>query len=166
LIRISAAGGNGFDDPHIRDESVAAAGDGLHEPRTRRGIVQHIADSVDRFVDAVVEIHEGVGGPQTVAKLFPGHGLTRPFEQHRQKLKRLLLQSYRHAMFAQLAGSQINLEDAELQPGWSAGVGHEMTDRSIIASLPPRSVASISQRRIARNRQGSSELSGDPQSSD
>ena len=87
-----------FDDPNVRDETIATSSDSLDEPRARRRITQRIANSVDRFVYAVVEIDEGLGGPQSIAKLFSRNCLAWPFEKHRQDPKRLLLKSEPHAV--------------------------------------------------------------------
>jgi len=81
---------------------------------------------VDGFIHPVIEIDEGIGRPQAVAKLVPGHGLARPFEQHGQNLKRLLLKSEPHSLLVQLTGSKIDLEHAEPQADGSAGLVHEM----------------------------------------
>src|SRR5262249_7466091 len=94
-----------FDDRHIGEETVAPPSDSLHEPGARRRIAERLPNPVDGFVHSVVEIDEGVGGPQAITKLVPGHGLARPFEQHRQNLKRLLLKSQPHALLPQLAGT-------------------------------------------------------------
>src|SRR5207249_6421674 len=102
--------GSFIDDGDVRNEAVTAPSHSLHEPRARRRITQRLPNPVDRFVHPVVEIDEGLGGPQPVAKLFPGHRLAAPFEQHREKLKRLLLKSEPHAVLSQLAGSLIDLE--------------------------------------------------------
>ena len=97
---------------------------------TNRGLVaERRPNPVDGFVHTVVEIDEGVGGPQAVTKLFPGNGVARALEQHRQNLKLLLLKSEPHALLPQLAGSKIQLEHAEPEADGRAGLRHEMTDR-------------------------------------
>src|SRR5439155_18180213 len=93
--------------------------------------------SVDGFVHAVVEIDEGLGRPQPVAKLFPGHRLTRPLEQHRQNLKRLLLESELHAVLPQLAGSKIDLEHAETEADGCGALWHGIGDRSRVYHPTP-----------------------------
>ena len=50
-------------------------------PLGRKASRWHLPNPVDGFVHAVIEIDEGVGGPQAVTKLFPGHGFARPFAQ-------------------------------------------------------------------------------------
>ena len=107
----------------------------------------------------MIEIDEGVGGPQPVAKLFPGHRLTGPLEQHRQNLKRLLLKPEPHAVFPQLAGSKIDLEYAETEAHGSAGLWHGMADRRSRVYHPTWSNAA--QGRISRNPSISSNLPGD-----
>ena len=113
----------------VRDEPVTATSDGLHEARARRRIIERVPNPVDGFVHAVVEVDEGVGSPQSVTKLFAGDRLTRPFEQHHQNLKGLLLKSQPHAVLPQFPGSKINLEDAETEADRRTGLGHGMAIR-------------------------------------
>src|SRR6187200_2953714 len=98
--------GSCFDDCHVGEETVPPPRDGLHESWARRRITERRPNPVDGFVHTVVEIDEGVGGPQAVTKLFPRNDVARAFEQHRQNLKRLLLKSEPHALLPQLAGSK------------------------------------------------------------
>ena len=55
---------------HRRDESVSAPRQGLDVPRTRRRISQGLPQFVHGRVQAVVEVHEGVGRPQFLAHLL------------------------------------------------------------------------------------------------
>ena len=104
----------------------------------------------------MVEVDEGLGSPQPVPKLFPSDDLTRPFEQHRENLKRLFRKSELHAVLSQLAGSNIDLEYAETEADGTAGLWHEWrTD----ASLPLGCTAP--QGRISRNPFVVSDLSRD-----
>src|ERR1700741_5271535 len=75
-LRLTSGRGSSFDDGYVRDEAVTPPSDGLYETWTRRRITECIPNPVDRFIDPVVEIDEGLGGPQSLAKLFPGHRLT------------------------------------------------------------------------------------------
>ena len=61
-----------FDDG---DEAVAAAGKRLDIARGFGGIAEHFAKPRDGVVKAMVEIDEGVGGPNLVAKLLAGHDI-------------------------------------------------------------------------------------------
>jgi hypothetical protein len=51
----------------------------------------------------VFEINEGVGGPEPLAQLVPGHELARPLEENPQNLERLLGERAVTAVRPQLA---------------------------------------------------------------
>ena len=57
------------------DKAVAAAGKRLDIARGFGGIAEHFAKPRDGVVKAMVEIDEGVGGPNLVAKLLAGHDI-------------------------------------------------------------------------------------------
>ena len=61
----------------------------------------------------MLEVDKRVVGPQPLAERVAGDDLTGLFEQHREQLQGLLLKVESHARFPQLAGAQIELEDAE-----------------------------------------------------
>jgi hypothetical protein len=46
----------------------------------------------------VVEVDERIGGPQTLAQLFPGDDVSGPFQQVGEYLERLLLELNAHAI--------------------------------------------------------------------
>src|SRR5207237_1950265 len=103
--------------------------DGIHDVRADHRIIELFPIPVYGFVYAVVDVDEGVCSPQSVTKLFAGNRLTRPFEQHHQNLKGLLLKSQPHAVLPQFPGSKINLEDAETEADRRTGLGHGMAIR-------------------------------------
>src|SRR2546423_752956 len=72
-------------------EAVSAPGQSLNEARVIGVVAQRFAQLVDRPVETALEIHEGVGGPEFLLDLFPGHHLAGPVQQNGQNLKRLLL---------------------------------------------------------------------------
>jgi hypothetical protein len=61
----------------------------------------------------VVEVDKCVDGPQSLAELFPGHQVARPFEQHREHLERLLLEPDPQPTLPEFAGPKIKLENAK-----------------------------------------------------
>jgi len=61
----------------------------------------------------VIEINEGVLGPQFLAQFFPGNYFSGPLQQRRQYLQRLLLQLYLLSLVAQFARLEINLKRSE-----------------------------------------------------
>ena len=44
----------------LREEAIAASSNGFHKARTFGGVAEGFSDFVDRFVEPVVEVHEGV----------------------------------------------------------------------------------------------------------
>ena len=73
---------------------------------------ERFANLVDGFVQAVIEIDDGLT-PKFLLQLLPGYQLSGLCQQHRQTLKRLLLQPDAKAALRQFAGSKIDLEDTK-----------------------------------------------------
>src|SRR5439155_1600728 len=65
---------------HCGDEAITTAGDGLDKSRASRRIAQHFANLIDRCIQTMVEINEGVGElPRTQQSGFliqNGFGMT------------------------------------------------------------------------------------------
>src|SRR4029450_4990554 len=68
---------------------------------------------VDRFVEAVIEVHERIRGPKPAPEFLAGHQLAWSGQQHGEHLKRLLLKPDPDTALPQLASLKIGLEDAE-----------------------------------------------------
>ena len=66
---------------HRGDEAVTAAGQRLDIAGTGGGIAERLAQLVYGRVQAVVEIDEGVGGPEFLAQLFAGDYLAGAVKQ-------------------------------------------------------------------------------------
>ena len=64
----------------------------------------------------MVEIHEGICGPQPLLKVFAPNDLAGVLEQHRQDLEGLLLKPDLQAALAQFASTKINLEHPKTEP--------------------------------------------------
>jgi hypothetical protein len=96
----------------VGKESVAPTGNGLDEARILRRVAQRFTNLVDCFVKAVIEVDDRLA-PKFLAQLLSGYQLSRSFEQHRQDLKRLLLQPDPQATLRQLARSQVDLKDTK-----------------------------------------------------
>ncbi|HEY8549672.1 MAG TPA: hypothetical protein VIL35_06945 [Vicinamibacterales bacterium] len=106
---------------HGSHETVPAARQGLDEARGLGGVAERVAQPPDRGVQTMLEIDERVVRPETFPERFARHQLAGLFEQHREQLQGLLLEVEPRARLPQLAGTQIELEDAE--PDQSARVG-------------------------------------------
>jgi hypothetical protein len=85
----------------------------FNEARARGRVAQGRSQTVDGSVQAMVEIDEGVRGPESLANPLTGHYLSRMFQQHYQDLEWLVLKLYFIALLAQLAQARINLKDTE-----------------------------------------------------
>jgi hypothetical protein len=61
----------------------------------------------------VVEIHEGVRGPEFFLKFLACYDVALALKQHHQDFKRLFLKPDSQAMFPQLARLEIEFEDSK-----------------------------------------------------
>jgi hypothetical protein len=89
-----AANRNWIDNLNIREEAVAAPGNGFHKARALSGVAEGLTNLADRFVEPVVEINESVRGPELLLKLLASYELAGVLEQHRQDLEGLFLKPY------------------------------------------------------------------------
>src|ERR1700722_2659569 len=85
---------------YFGQKAVAAAWDGFDEARAFGGITQSVANLVDRFIEAVVEVDECVRGPKTLLEFLAGYDIAGPLNQHRQNADWLLLQANAQAVLA------------------------------------------------------------------
>ncbi len=67
----------------------------------------------------MVEIDEGVGGPEFLAQIIASDHVASALQEQGEHLERLILQAELGAVLAQLAGGEVELEDAKA--GDSAG---------------------------------------------
>src|SRR5439155_20913988 len=108
---------------HFGDEAITTAGVGLDKSRASRRIAQHFANLIERCIQTVVEINEGVGRPELVTQFFSANYDARTFEEEFQTRKRLVLQAEAPSLLAKLAGFEIGFEDSKAHETWfSAGV--------------------------------------------
>src|SRR5262249_39948928 len=102
------------------NKAVTALGESFNEARAVGGVAEGFSQLVDGLVQAVIEIDEGVGGPEFVAQLLAGNDFTGMFQKHDQDLEGLFLEPDLRAMLTQFTGPQIDLKRAKanaLQPG-------------------------------------------------
>src|SRR6266849_10382551 len=71
-----AASWSCIDNLNLGEEAVAATSNGFHKPGTLGGVSEGLTDFADRFVEPVVEIHEGVRGPEFILKFFASYDLS------------------------------------------------------------------------------------------
>src|SRR5580704_5181737 len=101
---------------YFRKEAVTATRNSFYKARTLCGIAKGLADFADRFVEPVVEIHEGICRPQLFLKFLTSYDLAGVLKQHGQDLEGLFLKSHSQAMFAQFARANIQLENPKTVP--------------------------------------------------
>jgi hypothetical protein len=106
----------GRDAFHGGDETVAAARQGFDETRVLMRIAESAAERLDRCIHAMLEIDEGVGGPEAGLQLFSGEQLAGLFEKQGENLEGTAGEMDLRTVFAQLAGTEINLVGVEAKP--------------------------------------------------
>ena len=72
-------------------ESISGSRNCLDKQRTIGRIAERLAQSFDGIIQSVVEINEGVGGPEPLSKFFSRHQLARAFEERLKNRERLIL---------------------------------------------------------------------------
>jgi hypothetical protein len=105
---------------HWRNESISPPRERLDVARTGRRISQGFPQLVHGRIQAVIEIHEGVSGPQFLAHLLASDQVTAALQQEDEHLKRLFLEPKLRAVLAKLSGRVVELKHSE--PRDSAGL--------------------------------------------
>ena len=98
---------------HRSEEAISAARQRFHKAGILCRVAQRIAQPLDRGVQAVVEVHERIGGPQAAVEILPGDHFAGTLQQHGQDLKGLLLQANLEAVAAELPGAQVYVKDSK-----------------------------------------------------
>ena len=98
---------------HWRDKPVSAARKCFDVAGSLGGVAKCLAKAGNRVVDTVVEIDEGVGGPENAAEVFAADELAGVLEKINKRTEGLLANPDRDAIAAQLGIAGIDLEDAE-----------------------------------------------------
>jgi len=80
-------------DGNFGQEAVAAAGDGFDEAWVVSRVAESLANLVDGFIEAVIEVDERIGGPEAPLQFLPGDDLAAVLEEHGENLKGLLLEA-------------------------------------------------------------------------
>jgi hypothetical protein len=106
-------------------KTVSAASECFNEAGIFGGITEGVAQALDGGVQAVVEIHEGVGRPEPAPQLFPGKNFTGTLEEHGQDLERLLLESHLSAVPPEFTGAEIHFEGTKADDAVFPLVWHE-----------------------------------------
>src|SRR5208283_4121068 len=94
---------------------VPPAGKCLNESRGLGRVAQHFPQSSNGIVKTVVEVHKRIDRPDLGAKVLASHEVTGALQQDLEHLQGLALQAEFHAVFAKLAGADIEFKGAEPQ---------------------------------------------------
>lgn len=105
------AGGDGC------DEAVAPLGKSFDKAGVVGFVGEGVAEFVDGSVQAVLEIDEGVFGPETLLELLTGDNEAGMFQKDGEDLERAILEFEADAGFAEFAGEQVGLIGAEADDG-------------------------------------------------
>ena len=89
------------------DEPVSPPGEGFNVTGAGGRVSKGLADFVDGRVEAVVEIDEGIGGPEFLLQVFARNDFASALEQQCQNLERLALQAEFHAALTQFTRGEI-----------------------------------------------------------
>ena len=100
---------------HLRHKSVATPGERLDEARLGCGIAEHFAQLVHSSVQAVIEVHERIRGPQTIAQFLACDHGTCAFQQHSENREGLILEAQPASLLAKLARPQVGLVNAKAE---------------------------------------------------
>ena len=98
---------------HRGDEPVPPPLQRLDEARVVGLVPQRHAQPVDGAVQPAVEVDEGLVGPEPLPERLARHGRAARVEQGLQDPQRLLLQTHPQALPPELAGTPVQLENAE-----------------------------------------------------
>ena len=87
-------------------------------------LILHCAvEFLESGVDAVVELHNRVVGPQLLFDLLPGHHLAWMLQQHFQNLEGLFLKANLAAVLVQLSGLEVQLDPKQTTLPATASIG-------------------------------------------
>ena len=104
----------GFRASDRPDETVPATTQGFDESRVLRRVSQRLAELPDGRPQAVIEVHEGVGRPQSILELFARYHVAGTLQKYPKDLEWFLLKLHLQAVLAQLTGTKVNVEDPEV----------------------------------------------------
>ena len=76
-------------------------------------VAEGLANLADAEVEALLEIHEGVAGPDVLANLIARDHFARPAHEEREHLRRLRREFDQIAVLAKLAAGDVQLERSE-----------------------------------------------------
>jgi hypothetical protein len=107
-----------------REQAITAAREGFDKAGVFGGITEGVAQALDGGVQAVVEVHKGVGRPKTAVQFLSRNDFTRTLQEHGQDLERLLLKPYFDAIAAKLSSTQVGFKGSKADEIRNRILGH------------------------------------------
>jgi hypothetical protein len=95
------------------DEPIAPPRERLNKSGGISGIIQRLAQPIDRIIQSVVEVYESVLRPESFPQVFPRNHFARLFEQHGENLKWLILEPDSATVLEKFSGAEIDFEWSE-----------------------------------------------------
>ena len=87
----------------------------------------------------MIEVDEGISGPNAAAQFFPGDEFTRPLRQRGKNLQRLLLAANADSVLPQYPGLQIQFKCTKTN-GSSIWIGHTHGDLGVFDAIASKKV--------------------------
>ena len=109
---------SGLQALHRNHEPVPAARHRLDVLRFVRRITQRLPQLLHGGVNAVVELHHRVVGPELLLDLFARHQFARTLHQHQQNLEGLFLKTNLLLAFTEFSGLEVAFKRPNLHPDW------------------------------------------------
>ena len=114
-----------FDLRNGSDEAIAAPGNRFDVERRVKRIAKCVAQVGDRHIEAVIEVNEGIRGPEKAIQLISRDQFARIFQQIDQDEERLFAELDGQTGAAQFHSSRVDFEDTEMPaPSRAYGRGH------------------------------------------
>jgi hypothetical protein len=95
------------------DEPIATAWQRLDEDRRRGGIAERFADALDGGIEACLEVHEGVVGPELLLKSLTRDQIAALGDERDEQAEWLIGKNYSVIAARQFARAQVECELAE-----------------------------------------------------
>jgi hypothetical protein len=102
-------------------ETIAMPRNRLYESGILSGIPKRIPQASNRCVEAILEVNEGIGTPESRPEFLSTDNLAAMLHQFKQNVVRLLLDFNLDALSAELASSGVQFKDPE--PIYGRGLG-------------------------------------------
>jgi len=107
---------------HRCDEAITLAGQGFKEASCSPEFSEDLAQVIDRFVEAAIDVDKSARWPQPADKFFAGHWFAGLFQRGQQKLQGLFTKSSIASVMGQFSGTGIERKDTKTIGSARSGV--------------------------------------------